>query len=215
MSNFKLIVLLVLATVLSADSYAQLNFSNYNLNDQQYQLVYAGCKNKIIISGLPEVKHAYLTSSGSMVTQVNDSTYILKPRYRLHMDTLRLFIDEELVQQELFMVMHPPVVKVQLGNIDAETVSIKTILKNTYLNLIIDGFYKDYEVVSTFELKILDENNVLVKAFAPNNSADLTAAQLKFIKTLKTGHQLEFSEIKVQSAQGVKRKKPVYILKIS
>jgi hypothetical protein len=215
LANLKLIILFILSAVLSTDTYTQYDFGNYNLHDQQYQLVYAGCKNEIIISGLPEIKHAYLTSSGSTVTQLNDSTYILKPRYRLHMDTLRLFINDELVQQELFMVMHPPLVKVQLGNIDSATVQIESILKNAYLNLIIDGFYKDYEVVTTFQLKILDENNAIIKTFEPNKGSQLTQKQLEFIKTLKTGNKLEFSEIIVHSAQGMKRKKRVYLLTIS
>ncbi|NOQ73716.1 MAG: hypothetical protein GQ574_17040 [Crocinitomix sp.] len=214
MSNFKFIVLFILTAVLSTDTYTQYVFGNYNLHDQQYQLVYAGCKNEIIISGLSEVKHAYLTSSGSTVTQLNDSTYILKPRYRLHMDTLRLFINDELVQKELFMVMHPPTVKVQLGEIETTAVAIKTILKNAYLNLIIDGFYKDYEVLTAFKLNILDQNGVIIKTFEPNVNTRLTKEQIEFIKTLKSGNQLEFSQIIVSSAQGMKRKKPVYVLTI-
>jgi hypothetical protein len=215
LGHLKLILLVILATAISTDGYSQFNFANYNLHDQQYQLVYSGCKNKIIIAGLPEIKYAYLTSSGSSVKQLNDSTYILKPLHRLHMDTLKLYIDDELVQQELFMVMPAPTILVQLGEIEVDNVSVKMILKNTYLNLIIDGFYKDYEVVSTFQLNILDKNNAIIKTFALNNTAQLTQKQLEYIKTLKTGHQLEFSEIKVKSAQGITRKKPVYILKIS
>ena len=214
MINFKLITFFILATVFSTGAYTQYVFGNYNLYDQQYQLVYAGCNNEIIISGLPEVGHGYLTSSGSTVKQLNDSTYILKPRYRLHMDTLRLFINDELVQQELFMVMHPPNVKVQLGEIETTAVSKKTILKNPYLNLIIVCFYKDYEVITAFQLTVLDENNAIIKTFELNEGRNLTMEQLEFIKTLKSGTQLEFSKITVRSAQGMKRKKPVYILKL-
>lgn len=194
--------------------YGQMGFVNQNLTDQQYKLIYAGCKNKIIISGLPEAGHAYLTASASTVTQVNDSTYILKPRYRTHMDTLRLFINEEFVQKELFLVMHPPLAKIQLGKIETEYAEVKTILKNGYLNLEVGGFYKDYEVLVSFNMKILDVDGNELKTFEPTLGTQLTRGQLEFIKTLKIGNQIQFSEIKVRSAQGMIRKKPIYTLKI-
>ncbi len=195
-------------------SYGQMDFTNNSLTDLQYKLVYAGCKNEIIISGLPEVEHTYLTASASSVTQVNDSTFILKPRYRTHMDTLRFFINDEEMQKELFLVMHPPLANVQLGEIETEYATVKSILNNPYLNLEVGGFYKDYEVLVSFQLKILDVDGKETKTFDPTIGIQLTSAQLNYIKTLKQGEQLQFSEIKVRSAQGMIRKKPIYTLKI-
>jgi hypothetical protein len=191
-----------------------MDFTNNHLTDQQYKLVYAGCKNEIIISGLPGVEHTYLTSSASSVTQVNDSTFILKPRYRSHMDTLRFYINDEEVQTELFLVMHPPLANVRLGEIETEYTTVKAILKNAYLFLEVGGFYKDYEVLVSFQLKILDVDGNEIKTFDPTLGAELTTAQLDYIKTLKQGQQVQFNDIKVRSAQGMIRKKPVYTLKI-
>ncbi len=214
MGKLKLIIVLVIIAFSVKENYAQYSFENRNLIDQQYQLVYAGCKNEIIISGLSDIHHAYLTSSASAVTQLNDSTYRLKPRYRSHMDTLRLFINDEFVQKELFLVMHPPVSSVRLGNIDSERVSIDTILNNSNLNLITESLYKDYEVIKSFQIIIMNAAGEKIKTFPITNGISLTKEHLEIIKTLKKGDQIEIGDIKVRSAQGMIRRKPNFIVTV-
>lgn len=214
MGKLKLIIVLAIIAFSAKENYAQYNFENHDLIDQQYQLVYAGCKNQIIISGLSNIHHAYLTSSASAVTQLNDSTYRLKPRYRTHMDTLRLFINDEFVQKELFLVMHPPVSSVQLGNIASEQASIDTILNNINLNLITESLYKDYEIIKSFQIKIMNADGEVIKIFPITNGITLTKEHLETIKTLQKGDQIEVGDIKVRSAQGMTRRKPNFIVTI-
>lgn len=198
--------LVLISLLFSLYSFSQIEILNKSLTEPDLKLLYAGHPNTIALSAVLQPNQT-LKSTGSEIQQIDSVTFILTPRFSTGVDTLSIVSENNVEQSDFFKILNMPVAAVQIGGITQTNkfATISTILVEPNLKIIPNGLYLDNQIILSFWLSIYDVNGTLVLAFDETNDYEFSQEQIKQIKNLKLGDQLEVSKVKVQDGLGISR----------
>ncbi len=153
--------------------FAQVGMKNMSLKHPDSALLYIGVQNYIEISGLDNYTNLELKSSSGTVYPSEDGKFYLMVR-RQGADTVMLFQNRKLIFTKIYKIKFIADPKTQLGYVTEKTATVSQILQNTKLYVVLPGSdYKHPFHIQSFELILINPQNVLINNFEPTRANEL------------------------------------------
>ncbi len=184
---------------------AQIDLKNLKLTDSNLNILYRGIENRILVTGLEFDTTLKLISTNSFVIKekinFDNNNYFYLSQSSLKDDTLKLYKGNKLLLTKVYKVERRGYPKIQFGNTSDTFLSVKQILINPKLNVVIpNSYYKHGGFITSFELKLLDSENNIIKQFVMKERGELAKNLISCMKKLSVGDKLEFTNIKAVSS---------------
>jgi hypothetical protein len=180
---------------------AQVDIKNNKLTDPNIKILYIGIDNVIEVTGLTNFDKLELHSSTGQVTQnewnKTPNTFLVTTGYS-NFDTLRLYQNKVLILSRIYEIksINKPIP--QLGNILDSVATIKQILKNPKLNIIIpECLFNPHFYATKFNLTLLNANGDTLIPFDRTEGSHLTKTQIRAIQKLRMGDKISFTRISI------------------
>lgn len=179
---------------------AQIDLKNLKLTDSNLNILYRGIENRILVTGLEFDTTLKLISTNSQVHRseinFNNKNYFYLSPSSLKDDTLKLYKRNKLLLTKIYKVEIVGNPKIQFGNTSDTVLSVKQILSNPKLNVVIpNSYYKHQFVVWNFNLYYYNSNNELIYQIENLNNYKFSEFEKPFIEKLQSGDKMIFKRI--------------------
>ena len=176
---------------------SQVDIENVSLIDPSLSILYIKVENDISLSGSVIDSNTRLTSAtGRVFEYPHNEGFSVVPHYASTSDTLRLYQANELILTKVYELRRLENPITQLGVISDTIASLQQVLENPNLNIVIPDCHYDHNFwVIGFTMTLVQANGDTLKSFSGTSGNQLTDTQLGYIRDLRPGDKLAFTEI--------------------
>ena len=174
-------------------AFAQVHIYNSNLTDTSRLVLFDHYNDIVIESNLPgEIS---LRTTGSNIEWQQENKFRLRPRYYSETDTLKVYVNNELVAIKPVSIELLPDIAAGIGN-NADTVLTRgQLLADPFLKAIYRGsVYRSNVAITSFEMSGVTKDGDDFMVYAPGNM--FTPEQIEILKNLSPGSKILFTRIR-------------------
>jgi hypothetical protein len=190
-------ILIISLNIISCIAKTQPELYNYSIIDSSVNVVYAGADNRMVLTGITKTRGLHMRSGQHTIYHHPDSINIFHIRADRPVgkgDTLSIYINDSLILKKAYRFMYLPVPEYSLAGFKDTTATVKAILDNPVLEVILPGcIYKMHMYVQRYEMELITDQKGIPTQFQAKRVYRLPDDELESIKQLQPGDQINFS----------------------
>lgn len=211
MQKLLLCVFLLLSLLVKAQS--TLDIINPNLTNIEKPYLYLGVDNLVVIKNAPALMNYDMEMTKGIITAGEEKNTFLINAKKDGIDTLKVTFGGRVIYKKAFIIDRLPDIMVTVGNITKPIAGIDEIMMQPMLRVALPGSYL------TFPFTI--KSFVFYTSYANSKSAQIENTGpyfnkeiVDFIKGLRKGTTLYFTDVKLGSPDGLERTVSSFTLKV-